>query len=359
MSFTIRPLATGLPRFGSRVLLANAARRAPLTSARGYTTANGSTKKSSNNTLLFLGLAALGGAGGYYYHTSQQGVKVLDSNKKKNIDYNQVYKDIAEILEDNDYDDGSYGPVLLRLAWHASGTYDKDTKTGGSNGATMRFEPEATHGANNGLKIARDLLEKIHAKYPELSYGDLWTLAGVCAIQELGGPTIPWRPGRQDALTAESCTPDGRLPDAAQKEKHARDIFYRMGFNDQEIVALVGGHALGRCHPDRSGFDGPWIESPTVFSNDYFKALTERKWIKKELANGGWQYVDKNNPDVMMLPIELAMYEDKEFKKYFDEYAKDEAKFFEDFKNAFKKLIELGVPFKGDEKVYVFEKTTE
>lgn len=36
------------------------------------------------------------------------------------------------------YDDGSYGPVLLRLAWHASGTYDKDTKTGGSNGATMR-----------------------------------------------------------------------------------------------------------------------------------------------------------------------------------------------------------------------------
>ena len=47
------------------------------------------------------------------------------------------------------------------------------------------FEPEATHGANNGLKIARDLLEKIHAKYPEISYGDLWTLAGVCAIQEL------------------------------------------------------------------------------------------------------------------------------------------------------------------------------
>lgn len=103
MSFTIRPLATGLPRFGSRVLFANAARRAPLTSVRGYTTGGGSTKKSSNNTLLFLGLAALGGAGGYYYHNSQQGVKVLDSsNKKKNIDYNQVYKDIAEILEDNE-----------------------------------------------------------------------------------------------------------------------------------------------------------------------------------------------------------------------------------------------------------------
>lgn len=52
---------------------------------------------------------------------------------------------------------------------------------------TTGFEPEATHGANNGLKVARDLLEQIHAKYPEISYGDLWTLAGVCAIQELVG----------------------------------------------------------------------------------------------------------------------------------------------------------------------------
>lgn len=47
--------------------------------------------------------------------------------------------------------DGSLAPVLIRLAWHASGTYDKETKTGGSNYATMRFKPEAEHGANNGL----------------------------------------------------------------------------------------------------------------------------------------------------------------------------------------------------------------
>jgi hypothetical protein len=47
------------------------------------------------------------------------------------------------------------------------------------------FEPESAHAANNGLVIARDLMEKIHKKHPEISYGDLWTLAGVCAIQEL------------------------------------------------------------------------------------------------------------------------------------------------------------------------------
>lgn len=136
-------------------------------------------------------------------------------------------------------------------------------------------------------------------------------------------------------------------------------LSFLQGFNDQEIVALAGAHALGRCHPDRSGFDGPWQEAPTVFSNEYFKAIAGRKWIKKTLQNGGWQWVDKSNPDVMMLPAEIAMYNDKEFKKYFDEYAADEQKFFKDFAAVYKKLLELGVPFKGDEKVYEFKRTTD
>lgn len=92
-----------------------------------------------------------------------------------------------------------------------------------------------------------------------------------------------------------------------------------------------------------------------MFSNEYFKALSERTWIKKKLPNGGWQYVDKNNDTVMMLPIELDMWNDKSFRKYIQLYAKDQDKFYEDFTKAFKKLIELGVPFKGDEKEYVFE----
>jgi cytochrome c peroxidase len=51
---------------------------------------------------------------------------------------------------------------------------------------------------------------------------------------------------------------DGRLPDASQGARHIRDVFGRMGFNDQEMVSLIGAHAVGRCHTDRSGFDGPW-----------------------------------------------------------------------------------------------------
>lgn len=56
-----------------------------------------------------------------------------------NKDYNEVRKSIAAILKNDDYDDGSIGPVLVRLAWHSSGTYDAATKTGGSSGAGSKF----------------------------------------------------------------------------------------------------------------------------------------------------------------------------------------------------------------------------
>lgn len=83
-------------------------------------------------------------------------------------------------------------------AWHASGTYSAKDGTGGSNGSTMRFASEAGWGANAGLKVARDLLAPIAAAHPGLSTADLWTLAGVVAVQQMGGPAIAWRPGRVD-----------------------------------------------------------------------------------------------------------------------------------------------------------------
>lgn len=274
------------------------------------------------------------------------GGQALGLFKPTTEDYQKVYNAIAKKLwEEDKYDDGSYGPVLLRLAWHASGTYDAATGTGGSNGATMRHAPEAGHGANAGLKHARDFLEPIKEAFPWISYSDLWTLAGVCAVQEMQGPTIPWRPGRQDRDNSQ-CTPDGRLPDGSKAHDHIRAIFGRMGFNDQEMVALSGAHALGRCHEDRSGFDGPWTFSPTVLTNDYYKLLMEEKWGWRKWV-GPKQYQDVATKSLMMLPTDMALINDDKFREWVKVYADDSEKFFKDFSDVVCKLFELGVPFQS------------
>eukprot|EP01124_Arcella_intermedia_P011834 TRINITY_DN1820_c0_g1_i1.p2 TRINITY_DN1820_c0_g1~~TRINITY_DN1820_c0_g1_i1.p2 ORF type:complete len:368 (-),score=34.19 TRINITY_DN1820_c0_g1_i1:39-1142(-) len=259
------------------------------------------------------------------------------------VNYANVRQDIEAILDSPTYDDGSYGPIFVRLAWHAAGTYDKNTHTGGSNGATMRFPPECAHGANAGLAIAREKLEEIKRKHPGLSYADLWSFAAVVAIEHMGGPKIAWRPGRRDKPDGTHCTPDGRLPDATKGPEHIREVFGRMGFTDKEMVALIGAHAIGRCHPDRSGFSGPWTNSPTTFSNDFFVQLLENKWTKKAWS-GPEQYEDPSKT-LMMLPADLALIKDPEFRKVVELYAKDQDAFFKDFAVAFQKLEELGVHF--------------
>jgi cytochrome c peroxidase len=258
------------------------------------------------------------------------------------------------------YDDGSFGPILVRLAWHSSGTYDRSKQKWGSDGATMRFSPESNHGANAGLHIARDLLEPIKKKFPGITYADLYTLAGAVAIESMGGPKVSWRPGRSDAKDESSCPPDGSLPDASKGCPHLRDVFAkRMGFTDREIVCLSGAHTLGRCHSDRSGYLGPWTRAPTTFSNLFFKELLENEWTPKKW-NGPLQYENsKSGSDLMMLPTDMALLDDKNFRRYVEAYAKDEQLFFDDFAKAFEKLLELGVPFGKRTQVNLVEKGRE
>ena len=215
----------------------------------------------------------------------------------------------------------------------------------------MRFKDEANHGGNAGLGSARDLLEPLKAKYPGITYADLYIFAGKVAIESMGGPDIGFKCGRSDAKKAPTCpmddkrfSPDGRLPDGGQDNddtknsasaQHVRDIFYRMGFNDQEIVALSGGHALGRCHTDRSGYWGPWTRAPTTVSNEYFRLLIEEKWTVKKTHKGkAWtgpmQYEDPSG-ELMMLPTDMSLTTDAKFRSWTEKYAKDEDLFMKDF----------------------------
>jgi cytochrome c peroxidase len=266
----------------------------------------------------------------------------------------QVREAIVQIMEDSQKEDGSsILGTFIRLAWHCCGTYQASDKSGGSNGARQRFHPESKYGNNAGLDIARASLEPVKEAFPDLSYADLYTFAGVVAVEEAGGPPIPFSVGREDFTDGSTSDPEDRLPDAdkgyiPRTTNHIRQVFNRMGFTDQEIVALMGAHALGRCYPTRSGYWGPWTNAETTFSNEYFRLLLEEKWTPKTTHNGEpWtgpsQYEDPSGK-LMMLPTDMAMIWDEEFRRHVRRYAADEDEFFQDFATAFAKLLALGVP---------------
>jgi len=124
---------------------------------RGYSSQ--APKPSGNSALIYGGIGAVVLAGGgYWFYT--QNVDSVDKAVKsgtgaaqkavgfspKTEDYQKVYDAIAKkLLDEDDYDDGSYAPVVLRLAWHSSGTYDKETGTGGSNGEEVGYGLNLRH----------------------------------------------------------------------------------------------------------------------------------------------------------------------------------------------------------------------
>ncbi|KAJ0097502.1 hypothetical protein Patl1_29110 [Pistacia atlantica] len=257
--------------------------------------------------------------------------------------------------------------ILLRLAWHDAGTYDAKTKTGGPNGS-IRHEQEQSHSANNGLKIAIELLEGIKAKHPKITYADLYQLGGVVAVEVSGGPTIDFVPGREDCIDCTGCTEDGRLPDAKQGVAHIKAVFYRMGLSDKDIVALSGGHTLGKAHADRSGFEGAWTKDPAKFDNTYFVydklsvlhineicihsiciihdesnfCIHSICIIHDEYYDVSRELLKGNSEELLQLPTDKALLEDPEFRRYVELYAKDEDAFFADYAVSHKKLSELG-----------------
>lgn len=205
----------------------------------------------------------------------------------------------------------------------AAGTYDVKTNTGGPSGS-VRFS-ELSHAANAGLSKAVELIQPIVDKYPRMTIADLYQFASVVAIEFCGGPRIPFRCGRID-VTPEGAVEEGRLPDAKLGSPHLRDVFYRMGFNDQEIVALSGAHTLGRAHKDRSGFEGAWTAEPLRFDNSYFVNLLS---------------ADKEG--LLKLPTDRALVDDAAMRPWVEKYAADSAAFFADYARAHHKLSELGM----------------
>ncbi|MFJ8309566.1 MULTISPECIES: catalase/peroxidase HPI [unclassified Streptomyces] len=209
----------------------------------------------------------------------------------KTLDLPAVKRDIAELLTTSQdwwpADFGTYGPLMIRMAWHSAGTYRISDGRGGAGAGQQRFAPLNSWPDNASLDKARRLLWPVKKKYGKsLSWADLMILTGNVALESMGFETFGFGGGRPDVwepdedvywgpettwLDDERYTGDRELenplgavqmgliyvnpegpngnPDPISAARDIRETFRRMAMNDEETVALIaGGHTFGKTH---------------------------------------------------------------------------------------------------------------
>jgi len=183
-------------------------------------------------------------------------------------------------------DYGHYGPLFIRMSWHAAGTYRLADGRGGAGSGEQRFAPLNSWPDNGNLDKARRLLWPVKQKYGRsVSWADLLVLAGNVAHESMGFQTFGFAFGRQDVWQPEEVfwgpedtwlgderysgdrelaegvgavqmgliyvNPEGPggSPDPLASARDIRETFARMAMNDEETVALIaGGHTFGKTH---------------------------------------------------------------------------------------------------------------
>ena len=208
----------------------------------------------------------------------------------KTIDVDALKKDIEEVMTTSQgwwpADYGHYGPLFIRMTWHAAGTYRISDGRGGGGSGHQRFAPLNSWPDNGNLDKARRLLWPVKQKYGRnLSWADLIIFAGNCALESMGFKTFGFAFGRPDVWEADETdwgseetwlgderhNDDGDLqgplgadhmgliyvnpegpggnPDPVAASNYIRQTFKRMAMNDEETVALIaGGHTFGKAH---------------------------------------------------------------------------------------------------------------
>jgi catalase-peroxidase len=206
------------------------------------------------------------------------------------LDVEALKKDLIQLMTTSQdwwpADYGHYGPLFIRMSWHAAGTYRIEDGRGGAGDGGQRFAPLNSWPDNANLDKARRLLWPLKQKYGrKISWADLLVLAGNVAIESMGLPTFGFAFGRPDvwepveifwgpedtwlgderyggdrelagALGAVQMGliyvnpegPNGK-PDPLASARDIRETFRRMAMDDEETVALIaGGHTFGKCH---------------------------------------------------------------------------------------------------------------
>jgi catalase-peroxidase len=206
------------------------------------------------------------------------------------LDVDALKQDLVEVMRTSQdwwpADFGHYGPLFIRMSWHAAGTYRIEDGRGGAGDGSQRFAPLNSWPDNANLDKARRLLWPVKKKYgKQISWADLLVLAGNVALEDMGFKTFGFGFGREDVWEPEEIywgqedtwlgderysgerqlanpfgavqmgliyvNPEGPngTPDPLAAAKDIRETFRRMAMNDEETVALIaGGHSFGKTH---------------------------------------------------------------------------------------------------------------
>ena len=217
------------------------------------------------------------------------------------LDFAALKKDIAAVMTDSKSwwpaDFGHYGPLFVRMAWHAAGTYRSGDGRGGGGRGQQRFAPLNSWPDNGNLDKARRLLWPVKQKYgKKISWADLLILTGNVALETMGFKTFGFGGGRADVWEPDNdvywgeettwlggdkrysgdrdlanplaavqmgliyVNPEGPNgnPDPLAAARDIRETFARMAMNDEETVALIaGGHTFGKTHGAAN--PGPYV----------------------------------------------------------------------------------------------------
>ena len=208
----------------------------------------------------------------------------------QSLDVEALKRDIEQVMTTSQdwwpADYGHYGPLFIRMTWHAAGTYRISDGRGGGGAGYQRFAPLNSWPDNASLDKARRLLWPVKRKYGRaLSWADLIIFAGNCALESMGFQTFGFAFGRPDVWEADATdwgsegtwlgderhADDGEIegpfgadhmgliyvnpegpnanPDPLAAARYIRQTFKRMAMNDEETVALIaGGHTFGKAH---------------------------------------------------------------------------------------------------------------
>jgi catalase-peroxidase len=208
----------------------------------------------------------------------------------KKLDVDELKRDIVEVMRTSQdwwpADFGHYGPLFIRMSWHAAGTYRIEDGRGGAGDGAQRFAPLNSWPDNANLDKARRLLWPVKQKHGrKISWADLLVLAGNVALEDMGFQTFGFGFGREDVWEPEEIywgpedtwlgderysgdrqlakpfgavqmgliyvNPEGPNgnPDPLAAARDIRETFARMAMNDEETVALIaGGHSFGKTH---------------------------------------------------------------------------------------------------------------